>query len=99
MAPTQTPSPIDNGDPSRTFSTPDGLQVSVPAGYALSEDDLFSYKVGHLEGRSGKDFAKVFDKSVYDREPFFDGFSDGVALLKAEKEAKVPTPDLREVRL
>lgn len=83
---------------SRVFSTPDGRTVSVPARFLSTEDAAFSYKVGHVEGRSGKDFAKVFEPSMYVREAFFQGFSDAVAMLMAEKTAKVDTPELREVR-
>lgn len=83
---------------SRVFSTPDGRTVTIPARFAPSEDASFSYKAGHLEGGSGKDFAKVFDPSLYVREAFFQGFSDAVAIMKAEKNAKVDTPELREVR-
>jgi len=83
---------------SRVFSTPDGRTVSIPARFLSREDAAFSYKVGHMEGRSGKDFAKVFDPSMYVREAFFQGFSDAVAMLMAEKNAKVDTPELREVR-
>jgi hypothetical protein len=83
---------------SRVFSTPDGRTVTIPARFASSEDAAFSYKVGHMEGRSGKDFAKVFEPSMYVRDAFFQGFSDAVAMLLAEKNAKVDTPELREVR-
>ena len=83
---------------SRVFSTPDGRTVSIPARFLSREDAAFSYKVGHMEGRSGKDFAKVFEPSMYVREAFFQGFSDAVAMLMAEKNAKVDTPELREVR-
>ena len=84
----------------RVFSTPDGDTVMVPERFTSSEDSAFSYKAGHVEGRAGKDFIKVFDAAVFQRDAFFQGWSDGAAMLRAEQDAKakVPTPELREVR-
>lgn len=94
----QQPAAIDEEQVNRVFSTPDGQTITIPARYAASDDDRFSYKTGHLEGRSGKDFKQVFDGTMFRREPFFDGFSDGVAVMRAEKAALVRTPALGEVR-
>jgi hypothetical protein len=86
------------GDDSRVFSTPDGTAVTIPARFLASEDASFSYRVGHMEGRTGKEFAKAFNPALYVREAFFQGFADASAMLEIEKAQKLATPDLGEVR-
>lgn len=104
----RTPAPVQQALPAaseeemlrRVFSTPDGDTVMVPERFTSSEDSSFSYKAGHVEGRAGKDFIKVFDAAVFQRDAFFQGWSDGAAMMRAEQDAKarVPTPEVREVR-
>ena len=89
----------DEDEDRRVFSTPADGAPAIPARFATSDDLSFSYRAGHLEGRMGKDFAKVFNKELYDRSAFFEGFSDGVAVIEAAKKtAVVVTPELWEVR-
>ena len=101
-----TPSPRDGGETDdddnaarRGFSTPEDGDVQIPAKFRANEDDSFSYRAGALEGRQqDKTFAQVFDKNVYKREPFFQGFTAARVAMEAEKKAAIPTPPLREVR-
>lgn len=80
------------------FSTPDGRTVAIPARFLTSEDAAFSYQAGHMEGRTGKEFAKVFNKELYVRAAFFEGYRDAADMLALEKAEKVATPELGEVR-
>lgn len=71
---------------------------SVSASFASNADDAFSYEVGMVEGRAGKDFNKVFDPELYkNRLAFLHGFQAGVAMAVASNAVKVKTPELVEV--
>lgn len=70
----------------------------VPPRFASDEEDLFSYKAGYVEGRTGKTFAQVFDAKVFARDAFFQGYSDAVTMTQTDKDSKLATPEILEVR-